>query len=702
MRKRLIWLFLSLLPMIGQAQEALPTVWQNYIEQLTEEGEDELVEDLLEIYESCREVPLNVNDTMGGLTRLPFIDNFQQDCLKAYIALYGQLVSLEELYAVAGFDSTIVELLRPLAYVGKVATPQKLTLKDILTHGRSNLVMGVSGTIEQARGYRDSIYEGNNLRLMWRYYFKYQDRLQFQISGDKDPGEAFFAASQPRGFDFYGYSLMLNDMGRYVTQGLIGEKRMYVKRLVLGQYYLQFGQGLTLWTGYGSRTAYGGRIYKYSQGLRPSGAFAEYGFLQGAATTLTVRQRWNLTLFYSYVNRDATLPRGAATDSSIDWVQSIYNSGYHRTQTEVGKKNQLVEQLYGGRIELEESDFKIGLTGAVTEFDKRIVPATYVYNDNAFRGDRNCNAGLDFAYRRGRFLLFGEGAVCRNNALDSAQSNISPAAIVGAEFVMNNSHRLSSQARYYSPTYHSLHASSLGQNGYPQNEIGAALYYQGRLPGDIEVTASVDYFWFPHMKYLVYASSRGHEYRLDLYHPFRHVRGLTVNLKYRFKEKGKNIIPSTMVDGAYRLEQTYRHQIQGNIEYGRGPWRWVTRIAYANYRGDETEANGGWLLYEDIQFRPQRIPLTLTARLALFDVDDYEARLFAVESDFVYQYSSAVYQNEGCRFYLLLRYDISQYWNVGFKYGITAYSDQETFGSGYDLINANHRQQWRIQVRLKW
>jgi hypothetical protein len=50
--------------------------------------------------------------------------------------------------------------------------------------------------------------------------------------------------------------------------------------------------------------------------------------------------------------------------------------------------------------------------------------------------------------------------------------------------------------------------------------------------------------------------------------------------------------------------------------------------------------------------------------VAFFDVDDYEARLFAVESDFVYQHSSVVYQNEGCRLYLLLRYDISQYWNV--------------------------------------
>lgn len=702
MRKIFIWLLLLLFPVLGRAQEVLPSAWRDYIEQLTEEGEDDLVEELLETYALCREEPLNINDTLSGLSPLPFIDDFQQDCLRGYIALYGQLLSLEELYAVTGFDSVTIALLRPLVKVEQIEKPHRLTLKEIVDHGRSNLVMGTSGTVEQARGYRDSIYEGNNLRLMWRYYFKYKDRMQLQILGDKDPGEAFFSGSQKKGFDFYGYSLMLNDMGKYIQDGGVGERDVYVKRLVVGQYHLQFGQGLTLWSGYGSRLAYGGRVYRFSQGLRPGGAFTEYGYMQGTGATLSMWRKWNMSVFYSYVNRDATLPRGAADDSTINWVQSIYNSGYHRTKTEIGKKNQLAEQLFGGHVEYHESNLRVGITGVATVFDKRIVPATYVYNDNAFIGDKNYNLGIDFAYRYRRLLLFGEGAVCLNNAPGSSVKNMSPAALVGGEFVMNNNHRLSVQGRYYSPTYHNFHASSLGQNSKPQNELGAAVYYQGLMPFGITATLSADYFWFPHMKYLVYAPSKGHEYRIDLDRSFRRVRGLSLRLRYRYKERGRNVIPSTMVDGAYWLEQTYRHQIQGEVEYSRGSWRCVTRLAYAHYYGDVTEACGGLLLYQDIQYRPQSFPLAVVARVALFDVDDYEARLYTVESDFIYQYNSAVYQNEGCRLYLLLRYDINKYWNVGFKYGVTGYSDRDSFGSGYDVINKNHRQQWRIQIRLKW
>lgn len=693
----IILLVVAFVPQWVGAQEILPYAWRNYLEQLSEDGEDEMVGDLMEIFEEKRDTPLNINDTLQLLRDIPFVDDFQRDCLKAYIAMYGQMVSVEELYMINGFDSVVIDLLRPLVVCRPMVVWKPLTMKEILTKGNSNLVMGVGGTIEQARGYRDSIYEGDNLRIMWRYYFKYGDRLKLQISGDKDPGEAFFAGSQRYGFDFYGFSLLLNDVG-------LNAKRLgkpYLKRVVAGQYHLQFGQGLTLWSGFGSRNSSGATISKYAQGIRTSGAFTEYGYFQGLAATMSISEHWDLTAFYSYVNRAATLPRNADKDSSIDWVQSVYNSGYFRTQTEIKKKNQLVEQLTGGHLEFSKDHLRVGMTGVLTWFDKDIVPATYVYNDNVFKGHWNSNAGFDFSYKYRRWLLFGEVGLSGSSAIDSS-FGISPAAIFGAEFIVNNNHRLSSQMRYYSPIYHSLYANALGQNGTPQNELGGAVYYQGRLPWSVVANVSVDYFYFPHMKYLVYAPSHGSEYRLLLTRASRRIDGLSASLRYRFKEKGRNITPSTMVDGAYLLEQTYRHQIQGDIEYSVGPWKFVTRLGYAHYHGDKTEGSGGCLFYQDVQYQSVSIPLTLAARVALFDVDDYEARLYSVESDFVYQYNSSVYQNEGYRCYLVARYEINKYWNVGFKYGLTTYTDKDSFGSSYDQIDANHRQQWRIQLRLKW
>lgn len=711
MRGRLPWIVAAVLallaPLRGQGQESMPYNWRHYMEVVSEEGSEEDVQELAELYAECLENPVNVNDTACGLRIFPFVSSLQISCLKAHVALYGRLATTDELYGVEGFDSATVELLKPLIFAGPSEQPKPVTLKEILTQGRHNLIVGAGGTVEQARGYRDSIYEGDNLRLLWRYVFKYKDRVQLQLSGDKDPGEAFFSGSQRQGFDFYGYSLMVNDIGKVKKQrmGLTrkGKKnQFYLQRAVAGQYHLQFGQGLTLWSGYSSFYPMGTNISRFGVGLRPNGAFTEYGYLRGAAATLSLASHWSLTAFYSLTDRSATLPRKAATDSTIDWVQSLYNSGYYRTQTELKKKHQVDEQLFGGHLSFHTRNLTVGLTGVSTRFSKEIIPQKYVYNDNAFRGRGNANFGLDFAYRYRRLLLFGEGAVCVNTSPDSSSRNVSPAAIAGMEFIVNNNHRLSASLRYYSPTYHNLHASCLGQNGYPQNEEGAGVNYQGLLLLGIQATASADWFRFPHMKYLVYAPSVGQEYNLALARPFRHVKGLTLRLSFRYKEKARNVTPTHQENGSYVLEQTYRRQLQGEVAYENGIFKLVTRVAYAHYHGEVTQVDKGLLFYQDVQLRPQRVPLTMAARITLFDIDDYEARLYTMESGFIYQSNSVVFQNEGWRCYLLLKWEVTEHWNIGFKYGVTVYTDKDSFGSGYELISVPHRQQWRIQMRLKW
>ena len=708
MKRLLVTLTLlgALLPWTVHSQELLPTAWQSYIELIAEDDE-EGVEELMELYGNCRESPLYLNDTLDILPDLPFVSALQRECLRAYITLYSPLASIEELYSIHGFDSLTVELLRPIVYTQATEETTLPGLGKILKYGRHNLVTGCSGTVEEARGYRDSIYEGNNRRLMWRYNFKYKDLVQLQLSGDKDPGEAFFSGSQTQGFDFYGYSLIIKNIGLSGSQWDSHRQRWRhnsfgIRKLVVGQYHAQFGQGLTLWSGFASRTAMGTGISRYAQGFRPSGAFSEYGYLRGAATTLALSRRWELSMLYSYVQRDATLPRKAEKDSTITWVQSLYNSGYHRTATEIKKKQQLDEYLFGGHLEYRNSNVRIGLTGVSMILNKDIIPATYVYNDNAFSGGHNFNAGMDASVRYRQWLIFGEAALCVNQYADSIAYNISPAAIVGTEFIVNSNHRVSALFRHYSPTYHNFHANAYGQNGTPQNETGGGIYYQGRLPLSVTATLSADWARFPHMKYLVYAPSHANEYRVVLSRPSALIHGMKLTLRYRYKERERNITPSKKVDGHYLLENTYRHQIQGDLEYTAGAWKLVTRMAYAHYRGDVTQPDYGLLLFQDIQYRPARIPLTVSTRLTLFDVDDYEARLYTVESDFIYQYNTSSFLNEGYRFYLLLRYDISEHWNIGIKYAITSYSDRDTFGSSYELIDANHRQQWRIQMRLKW
>ena len=705
MRKELLTLLALafLFPLAAKAQTPLPSAAADYIEQLSEEGDDGAVEDLMELYETYADQPMNLNDTVNLLPGIPFVGEMHRQYLLAYIHLYGELHTVDELYNIHGFDSLTVEMLRPIVVAEPMGSQPALTLKNLLKYGRSNLVTGVSGTVEQARGYRDTIYEGNNLRTMWRYSYNYKDLIRFQLSGDKDPGEALFQGSQRQGFDFYGYSLLLNDLWKGsrrwdAKHGIWIQPRVRMKRLVLGQLHAQFGQGLTLWSGYGTRQAYGTNIYRHASGLRPSGAFTEYGYLRGIGTTIAFGQHWEATLLYANTRRSATLTR----DSANDRVQSLYLSGYHRTPTELGKKNQLREQLAGGHLEYHNGQLRVGMTAAALWLDKFITPARYVYNSNVYRGRRNFNAGIDAVWRHKRLLLFGEAALCYNWPLNTMPRNIKPAAVAGMEFYLSNEHRISGQLHYYDTSYHNLHASAIGMGGTPQNEWGGGVNYQGILPLDIQATASASWARFPHMKYLVYGPSRGSDYRVALVRPFLLVPDLSLSLRYRYKERGRNIVPATQVDGHYLLEQTYRHLAQADLVYDNRVLKLTTRVAYTHYHGDVSAVAKGWLLYQDVQYHPRRLPLNVAFRAAWFDVDDYEARIYSVESDFIYNYNANTYQYNGVRLYLLLKYDITPHWNIGVKYSYTRYLDRDDFGSGYDLIDANHRQQWRVQMRLKW
>lgn len=183
--------------------------------------EDEVAEmnDMLQEYISNK---VNINDTIA-MASLPFLSPFQLKALSNYIILHGQLLSFKELAFVPGFDSATRALLEIMTTVEPYAVDSKWQWWQ----GRHSVITGIGGTVEQATGYSDSIYAGDNLRALFCYTYSYLNRVNVRFVADKDPTEAWGKGN------FYGYHLMLNDIGK-------------VEKLIIGRYNLQFGQGLTL------------------------------------------------------------------------------------------------------------------------------------------------------------------------------------------------------------------------------------------------------------------------------------------------------------------------------------------------------------------------------------------------------------------------------------------------------------------------
>lgn len=646
------------------AQVEMPEEWVRTLEIWAEEEESSFsVEELSEFYGQMTIQPIQINDTITRpLKALFFITPQQEENLLAYIRLHGELRSIGELVLINGFDTNTVELLRPIITFEHPSEVSSLRLRDILRHGHHHIVMGANTTFERARGYREEIYEGDPYRLYMRYQFHYSDRVQLLLAADKDPGEALFAKSQPQGFDFYNFYLMVNQMGP-------------VKRAIVGRYRLQFGQGLTFWSGFAPYSGINTTIYRHAQGIRPASSFAEYDYQQGGAVTLGIAPHIEATAFYSYVNRDGS-------------EQSLTTSGYHRYVTELAKKDALSEQLFGAHLAYRSTFAEIGVTACRTLLSISITPADHIYNAFSFEGSSLSNFGIDGALRIHRLLLFGEL---------SMSSNLRFAGIAGLEFQMSNDHRFSAYYRDYAADYWNLHASGLGQ-GSTQNEQGLCFIWQSRLPWKITMLASADLFRFPWMRYNSYAPSDGHECRVQLSRPI--ARNTTLTVMFRSKENGRNASGETLQ--TYTQERTYRRQLQGNLQWTHQGWQLVTRIGYAWAGGELSQNSEGLLLYQDIRYKPEKLPLSIAARFALFDIDDYDARMYAIESDFLYEYSSSLLMYQGLRTYLLVKYDITPDLSIGAKYGITQYANRNTVGSGYEQIPESHKQTLKVQIRWKF
>lgn len=695
MRRLVVLVAISLLVVpVLNAQNEVDNMLGDILEQWADQYEEESVpDDVVEQLNELIDSPINLNDTSNSvLSVLPFLTDYHRQAIRAYIAQYGEMVSLSELYMLNGFDSTTIKLLMPFVTVAPVDNESPLTFKDVINHGHSNLRFGAKTVRPLSRGYNEEKYAGGPYRSYFRYSFKFHDRISFQFSGDIDAGEAFRFVSAANsgggvgqyGFDYYSYHLMFNRFG-------------IVKRAIVGKYNLHFGQGVTLWSGSAPWMSGNTPFRRFGQGIAPASAFCEYGYLRGAAVTLDiVPKRLETTLFFSNVNRDATL---SARDTSLTdelFFQSFYSSGYHRTSTELAKRGMLGETLFGAHMQYNGNNLQVGMTAVDTRLESEIVPAEYVYNAFAFNGKDIFNYGVDVTYRYRRMSFFLETAISSRRS--RLQSDLLPVAGVGGfHFHLNADNAFSAAFHYGSPTFQNLHSNVIGQSGSAQNEEGVMFFCRTRLPGFVEINAMADFFKFPSMRYRIYSPSIGADYRLRISKPI--ARNLMLLCQYRYRSSQRNSDAQL-----YAVEDIVRNQLQFSLDYDVASWRLVSKVVYSSFECSDHNALDGFLMSQDIVYRlaTSRRPLSIGTRLALFDIEGYDARIYSYESDLMYEFSVPMFTGRGVRLYALCRWEPTSSFSVAAKYAVTFYPDKESIGSAYELIEGNCRHEFKVQMRLKF
>ena len=692
--------------------EALNNLLIEQVERLAEDSdEDADFEDLLENYIFLSENPVNLNseETMR-LVELHLISVFQYEELQKYRRYYGDFLFLDELEMVEGLDEQTLAIVRPVVYIGQDQSKDKITLNKMARYGKHQIVGRYEQVLEQQQGYvpiddsallakPNSRYLGSPQKYQLKYTYNYRNKIRAGFVLEKDAGELFFTdkvsdtiqtllgKNYKKGFDFVGFHLYAKDLG-------------IVKAAVFGDYQLAFGQGLTLWSGMSfGKAGAGSSVMKQGRGITPKASASEYAFMRGAAVTLGGGP-FSGTMFYSNRMVDANVSVTDTLDNEAEFVSSLQETGYHRTIGELQDRHAIRQQVVGGHLAYAIAHFEIGYTLHHTWLSVPLELRPSNYNQFYFQGQKLTNQGIDLKYVKGKLAVFGEVAMSYNpdsTALRQAQGP-AYAGLLGITIKPAGYLNFTIMYRDYSKAYQNLYSNAFGEGSRNQGQRGIYLGVEAAPAPYWNLLAYVDQFQFTWLTSQVNAPSRGHDYYLRLSHSFN--RNTNAYLQIRSKTKMKNST-DVFVFSHYPIFYT-KNSVRFNINYKIG-WDFTAsnKAEYAHYHNEDGSNEHGYFLCQDIAYKPEYKPYSLTFRYAIFDAQDYNTRIYAYENDVLYSFSVPALYGKGMRVYLLGKVKLFNALTLYARLGRTIYSDREEIGSGLTLIKGNHKTDLKVEAIWK-
>jgi hypothetical protein len=692
-----LYLFLLLFPIVSFSQnkeDEKNTIIEKRVEYLIEDAEESDA-DYTTIFDQLSyfyDHPLNLNRAnLNDLEELGLLTSIQINNLLSHIEENGKLMTLEELQTVEGFDVEIIKLLLPFVKVSTDVDVAQLSFKELIKNGENQLFVRYVTVLEQKEGFSpttdsalaaspNSRYKGDEMKLYTRYRYKYGNHLSIGFTAEKDAGEEFFTGTQSKGFDFYSAHFFIKNQGK-------------IKQLALGDYQAQFGQGLTYWSGIAFGKSADIMLIKRSAiGLKPYTSVDENRFLRGGGIALQFG-KIEATAFYSYNNVDANIELADSTtqENEVLSVTSVQQTGLHRTFNEIEDKDAITQQQMGGHIAYKTRRLNIGVTGIHSQLNSDFNPTLATYSQ--FRNDDNLqtNLGLDYNWIYKNFNFFGEFS----KSLDAGNAFVS-----GALITLDPKLSLAVLYRDYQRNFQPISSAGLGEASTNENEKGMYMGFIAKPIKKFRLSAYYDQFTFPWLKYQINAPSGGYQYLAQLtYKPSKKME-MYVRIRERDKLENTAVDLTEGIDYLVHEKQTnYRYNLTYKISES---FKLKSRVELINYDKEESPYETGYLIYQDIIYKPMSSPFSFSFRYGIFDTDSYNSRIYAYENDVLYMFSIPAYYNRGTRTYLTIRYKVIKGIDIWLRYGLTYYDNIDVISSGLEEIQSNHKQEIKAQIRFKF
>lgn len=690
MKKALaIWILL-LFSCSGYTQISKEDIVQQRIEFISEQLETENLDltDVVVQLEYYYDHPLNLNSaTKEQLDELWLLSEIQISDLLLHRKLYGKFISIYELQSLQYWDMETIRMVLPFVRIDDKLDQMHVGLKEAFKEGKFEAYFRYQTILEDKAGYEevpDSIldnsnqyYRGNPDRYYSRFRFSYRNNLSIGITAEKDPGEEFFRGSQQNtGFDFYSAHA-------YYQGG------KYLKAVALGDYQVQIGQGLNLWSGYAfGKTADVTNVKRTARSLKPYTSVDETRFLRGAAFELGLG-KFAWTNFASIKGVDATVIADSLIEDQ-EFVSSINLTGFHRTNSEIARKDALTEMIYGSNLRYQTRNFSAGVAAVYQGYNVDFIRDTFAYNQFDFRGRSTLGLSADYSWVVKNFNFFGEVAHVTHSG-----------AFANLHGVLASIDRRISLAliyRNYDRAFQTFYNNGFSEASRTQNEEGVYAGLKINFTRQFSLDAYADFFRFPWLRFQVDAPSVGHEFLIQP--SYRPSRNLTIYGRFRQQLRQKNSRDSdgTITGIEDVLQRNYRIDFNYKLS---DDFRLKSRIEYVTIHRPSNQPEDGVIVTQDILYQPKSSNFDISLRYALFDTDSYDTRIYTFENNALYVFAVPAYFYQGSRAYVLLRYTFLRRFDLWARYGTSIFANRNSIGSGPEEILGTTRSDVTIQLRVK-
>lgn len=670
---------------IGQERNE---IIQQRIEFISEQNEVEEI-DLTDVFNQLNyyfENPMNLNTADADEMRsLGLLTEVQISNVLLHRTQFGKFISIYELQSLQYWDLNTIQLVRPFIRVDEKLDQLHITFKEAMKNGKFEWYARYQTTPEQKSGYQsvpdsvlassNSYYYGNPDRYYTRFRYTYRSNISVGFTGEKDPGEQFFKGAQKNGFDFYSAHA-------YFKGG------KYIQRVAVGDYLVQIGQGLNLFSGYAfGKTADIFSSKRTANLLRPYTSVDENRFFRGGATVFGLKN-FNLLTFYSQKKIDGA---GIADSlfNDLQFITTIDVSGLHRTNSEIAKRNQITETVYGSYLSYHSNRLSGGIAYVDQSYSSPLQRDSVPYNLYAFRGKHTSAISGDFNFVLKNINFFGETSYSTHSK--------SFAHLYGMMAVLDPRASISVVYRNYAPGYYTFYNNGFSEGSNTQNEKGVFMGGKFLLNSAWSLNAYADFYTFPWLKYLVDAPSKGQEYLAQLTYRPNKVFEVYGRFRQQLREKNSRNNDGTITEIEPVTQRNYRLNLSYKVTESISL---KTRLDYITINRPSNSPEDGWSFSQDIVIRPKSSPFDVSLRYAIFDTDSYDTRIYTFENNALYVFSAPSYYYQGSRAYVLLRYTFLRHCDLWVRYGTFLYVDRNSLSSGAELINGNRKSDITVQFRM--